>query len=1228
MGLMETRDYAKSRANQYDVSAFAPGSPESLRSGKITSNAGTSARGLDITMPYSYADTHISYQNMRALLPAHHPKDICQREAAVQEVYNLLIQDATSALVLTGMQKVGKSTLASLVWEYTEEQRHHGRGPFKGEALWLEVKTAVSLSDLFATLLELFGHPPSKNHTFSEQNLLFELVHLLQNSTPRLIVLDQFHRWQEDQTGKIRAEQTNVAEWLDSINSHPCSSRLILTSRLRPQWSHINRYSCIQEIPVYGLSIHEGTSLLRLWGVQGNDEELIQAVKRCQGHAQALALLEQLLREKAVKLSTLLYDPEYMQLWFEDVEHNLFNHFYVHQLDPGQRDLLCTLAAYREAVPLVAIQSPSTKKLLPAILNGLQTRSLLLVHSSNERRYELHPLIAEYIRRHVVYERADAHTDDALRHIHSQAAQYYLNHFNRLGQDKQERLSIGDIHDLIEATWHYCRAGQFQDAYALIVQEQIFTDLHRWGHNTVLLELYRELLHWQPGDEQEAEINNQIGEIYLNLGQRSEARAFFEHAAALFKKHDVREGEARALNNLGIIYRSYEQLEQAATYYRKALATCEESATEISEKGAILHNVGTVYQHLGQKEESPPARQEYFLQALQYYTQALAAHRALYNQEEEGKTLNALGELYSNLEQNETAYQYHQQALELFLELSDRRNEGITYSYLGIYSRKIGAYQDALTYYSQALKIYQEIGDRWEEITVLRNIGRLLAWSRRYDVALACFWQARETADIIQATPKQEGVPSWIYHAMGEKHFAQVWSEVETNAPQILEQAVRVRFMEEKKSPIIEPHNQSIVSTQKNNASVEGKETFNVPQHYPPTFFEKGSMRPMIRVLFLAANPLDTDRLLLEKEFRAITERIRASKFRTNFELHSALAVRQDDLLRELNYHRPHIAHFSGHGSQTGSLQFYGEGDSSLSEPIEAWQLKEIFHAWRGDLRLVILNACYSETQARQIVEEIDCVIGMNDEIFNSSAIIFSDALYDAIGSGCSIATAFEQAKTKLLISKMHSEQIPVLLTRSGVDANQINLANLAAKTQAENVITPQTQARESQLTHANPIPSIPSGGKQPLPIYCSYAKEDHKFYLTLKNHCVLMESEGSIHLWGYQDLQGGDITQETILQQLHAARIILLFISPNFFKSDRQLELDLAQTLQKEHKTKIIPIKLRNTTAWEKSPFARFFSLPRNGKPVVLWQDRDEAFYDITQDIQKVVEDVNAGQS
>lgn len=194
----------------------------------------------------------------------------------------------------------------------------------------------------------------------------------------------------------------------------------------------------------------------------------------------------------------------------------------------------------------------------------------------------------------------------------------------------------------------------------------------------------------------------------------------------------------------------------------------------------------------------------------------------------------------------------------------------------------------------------------------------------------------------------------------------------------------------------------------------------------------------MIKVLFFASNPERTSYLKLDEEIRAITEKIRLSDYRDVVELVSLWAVQPDDLLQGLNVHKPQIVHFSGHGSVDGEIILMDK--NRQVKPVNAAALKSLFATLKDNIRLVILNACYSQLQAAAISENIDCVIGMSSAIGDEAAIVFAASFYRAIGFGRSIAEAYEQGKTAILLEGIAEEDTPKLISRPDVNPSAIFL--------------------------------------------------------------------------------------------------------------------------------------------------------------------------------------------
>jgi hypothetical protein len=189
-------------------------------------------------------------------------------------------------------------------------------------------------------------------------------------------------------------------------------------------------------------------------------------------------------------------------------------------------------------------------------------------------------------------------------------------------------------------------------------------------------------------------------------------------------------------------------------------------------------------------------------------------------------------------------------------------------------------------------------------------------------------------------------------------------------------------------------------------------------------------------VLFFAANPSGTTPLALDEEAREIELKIRASDHRDALELLTKWAARPDDLIQFLNQHRPAVVHFSGHGSPTAELILLDHDRNA--KPVSKEALAALFRALKGQIRVVFLNACYSQAQAEAITQEIDCAVGMSRAVGDRAAITFAASFYRALGFGASVRNAFEQARVALLLEGIPEEGTLQLLVKPGVDPDQV----------------------------------------------------------------------------------------------------------------------------------------------------------------------------------------------
>jgi hypothetical protein len=170
------------------------------------------------------------------------------------------------------------------------------------------------------------------------------------------------------------------------------------------------------------------------------------------------------------------------------------------------------------------------------------------------------------------------------------------------------------------------------------------------------------------------------------------------------------------------------------------------------------------------------------------------------------------------------------------------------------------------------------------------------------------------------------------------------------------------------------------------------------------------------RVLFVAADPYQGNRLRLDLEVRAVEEALRSSGLEDRFSLEQLWAATFLDLQHALLRHQPAVLHFSGHGTPSGELALERDSqvpsESRRPEPSDqrpAEALARMLGSIEGlKVRCVVLNACFSEVQAVEVARHVDCVVGLLAEVRDSAAIEFARGFYGALAWGQSVQAAFD----------------------------------------------------------------------------------------------------------------------------------------------------------------------------------------------------------------------------
>ncbi|MEM9151846.1 MAG: CHAT domain-containing protein, partial [Cyanobacteria bacterium P01_F01_bin.3] len=201
-----------------------------------------------------------------------------------------------------------------------------------------------------------------------------------------------------------------------------------------------------------------------------------------------------------------------------------------------------------------------------------------------------------------------------------------------------------------------------------------------------------------------------------------------------------------------------------------------------------------------------------------------------------------------------------------------------------------------------------------------------------------------------------------------------------------------------------------------------------------------------------------TSPLRLGEEVREIQAGLDRSKYRDRFRIEQRWAVRPRDVQRAFLDTHPQIVHFSGHGEGVASLsnepddarkavvvsegtddaydsRTHPEGllledEVGKAQLVSTRAIANLFSLFSDEVECVVLNACYSATQADAIAQHIPYVIGMKKAIGDRAAIKFSLGFYDGLLANRPVDFAYKLGCNAIELENIPEHLTPVLKKR------------------------------------------------------------------------------------------------------------------------------------------------------------------------------------------------------
>ncbi|MCB9267827.1 MAG: toll/interleukin-1 receptor domain-containing protein [Lewinellaceae bacterium] len=145
-----------------------------------------------------------------------------------------------------------------------------------------------------------------------------------------------------------------------------------------------------------------------------------------------------------------------------------------------------------------------------------------------------------------------------------------------------------------------------------------------------------------------------------------------------------------------------------------------------------------------------------------------------------------------------------------------------------------------------------------------------------------------------------------------------------------------------------------------------------------------------------------------------------------------------------------------------------------------------------------------------------------------------------------------------------------------------------------------------------------------PVKVFIAYSREDEMHLEMLRKHLSPLERTGHIKVWYDGKIQGGEVWDEAIRKELAQAEAILLLLSASAIASDYFYEQEVKEALERHQRgeARVIPFILR-PCEWTITPLGALQAIPKNGKPVLSWDNPDDAYLDGVQHLKEVIKEL-----
>ena len=154
------------------------------------------------------------------------------------------------------------------------------------------------------------------------------------------------------------------------------------------------------------------------------------------------------------------------------------------------------------------------------------------------------------------------------------------------------------------------------------------------------------------------------------------------------------------------------------------------------------------------------------------------------------------------------------------------------------------------------------------------------------------------------------------------------------------------------------------------------------------------------------------------------------------------------------------------------------------------------------------------------------------------------------------------------------------------------------------------------------PKPGESLGVDERVRVFVSYAHRDERDMERLNAHLKLAERQRLISVWYDRMLKAGDAWDPRILDELNRADIIVMLVSADFLASEYIFEKEFPRALERHRANDATAIAvILKDCEWFQTDVQYIQVLPKDGRPVKKWVQRDTAWTAVATTVRRTAE-------